>query len=151
MPPFGFRLMLGSWLAAMAIASTAYAADFSSSTDGPDLSGVRSQIEAKNYREALAQLKTIVVNNAKPDVYSLLGFTLRKTGDRAQAMTYYQKALAADPNHRGALEYQGELFVELGQIDAAKANLARLDKLCASGCEERTDLSEAIRRASVKK
>ena len=68
-----------------------------------------------------------MVDYQQPDVYSLMGFALRKTGDRAQAMTYYRKALEADPAHKGALEYQGELFVELGQIDKAKENLAKLN------------------------
>ncbi|NJL16993.1 MAG: hypothetical protein HC938_07165 [Nitrospira sp.] len=36
--------------------------------------------------------------------------------------TFYAKALDFDPNHKGALEYQGELFVELGQVDKAKRN-----------------------------
>ena len=97
------RLALAGLLASTAIASKASAADFTSSSDGPDLSGVRLQIEAKNYQAALTDLKGIVVKYEKPDVYSLLGYTLRKTGDRAEAMTYYQKALAADPTHpRGA-------------------------------------------------
>ncbi len=61
-----------------------------------------------------------------------------------QAATFYAKALDFDPNHKGALEYQGELFVELGQIDKAKANLARLVRLCPQGCEEREDLEKAI-------
>ena len=82
-----------------------------------------------------------------PDVYSLMGFALRKTGDQAQSMVYYRKALDADPTHKGALEYQGELYVELGQVDKAKENLAKLDKLCWFGCEEKTDLKEAIEHA----
>lgn len=153
MSPFLLRLMLTSLLGSTVTVSAAYAADFPSSnkSDGPDLTGVRGDISARNYQAALTQLKGIVVDYGKPDVYSLLGFTLRKTGDRAQAMTYYQKALDADPNHLGALEYQGELYVELGQIDAARANLAKLDQLCASDCEERDDLREAIASTSIKK
>jgi hypothetical protein len=49
--------------------------------------------------------------------------------------------------HKGALEYQGELFVELGQLDKAKENLAKLNHLCWFGCEEASDLKEAIERA----
>ena len=62
-------------------------------------------------------------------------------------MTYYRKALDAEPNHRGALEYQGELFVELGQVDKAKENLAKLDRICMFGCEEARDLKAAIEHA----
>ena len=59
-----------------------------------------------------------------------MGHALWKTGDPAQGMTYYNKALALNPMHKGALEYQGELFVELGQLDKAKENLAKLNHLC---------------------
>ncbi len=101
----------------------------------------------RNYKAALADLRVLEPSNPQPDVYSLLGFTLRKTGDRQQAMTYYRKALALDPKHKGALEYQGELFIELGQLDEAKTNLGKLKLLCPSGCEEREDLQEAIDKA----
>jgi tetratricopeptide (TPR) repeat protein len=140
-----FRLVFAGLLSLATFAATANPADTSS--DGPDLSSVRALIEARNYDAALTKLQEIVVTSQHPDVYSLIGFTLRKTGDRAQAMTYYRKALDADPSHKGALEYQGELFVELGQIDNAKANLAKLDGLCVAGCEEEYDLKEAIEHA----
>jgi tetratricopeptide (TPR) repeat protein len=134
-----------------AIASAANA-DMGSTDRGPDLSAVRAAINAKNYPAALAQLKVIEATSPTPDVDSLMGFALRKIGDRAQAMTYYTKALAADPANRGALEYQGELYVEIGQIDKAKENLAKLHKACwPFGCEEHKDLEEDIKLASKAK
>jgi tetratricopeptide (TPR) repeat protein len=142
-----FRLVLLGLLTAAVAAPVANAADSPSTREGPDLSGVRAAIKVQNYDAALAQLKTMVVSYPQPDVFSLMGFALRKTGDRAQAMTYYRKALDADPSHKGALEYQGELYLELGQIDKAKENLAKLDRLCWFGCEEEKDLKEAIAHA----
>jgi tetratricopeptide (TPR) repeat protein len=147
MPTLFLRLAFAGLLGAAAIAPAAHAADSPSTKEGPDLSSVRSAIKVKNYNAALGELKGIVVNYQNADVYSLMGFALRKTGDRAQSMTYYRKALEADPSHKGALEYQGELYVELGQIDKAKENLARLGRLCWFGCEEQRDLKEAIERA----
>ncbi|WP_158932183.1 tetratricopeptide repeat protein [Acidisphaera sp. S103] len=139
-------------IVAAAIAPAANAADTAVSSNTPDLRGVRAAIKAKNYDSALAQLKVIVATSSHPDVYSLMGFALRKTGDRAQAMTYYRKALEADPTHKGALEYQGELYVEIGQIDKAKENLAKLHKICwPFGCEEHDDLKEDIEHASLRK
>jgi tetratricopeptide (TPR) repeat protein len=84
------------------------------------------------------------------DVYNLMGFALRKTGDYQQAYTFYRKALDFDPNHKGALEYLGELYVETGQVDKAKENVVRLKELCPSGCEELADLEKAIGGASAK-
>jgi tetratricopeptide (TPR) repeat protein len=121
----------------------ARAADFSSA-DGPDLSRARELINARDYRGALTNLATFE-RTQHPDVYSLMGYSYRKSGDQAHAFEYYSKALAANPDHRGALEYQGELFVEVGQIDRAKENLAHLQRLCPSGCEEREDLEDAIK------
>lgn len=134
-------------LVALTWAPVARAADFSSPRSPVELEQVRALIKAKDYPAALRTLRALEPANQIADVFSLIGFTLRKTGDRTQSMTYYRKALALDPDHRGALEYQGELFVELGQLDNAKQNLAKLSALCLLGCEERSDLQEAIEHA----
>lgn len=140
-----------AWLAgALAAAPAARAADTGSSTGPPQLTLARAQIEAKNYTAALATLKPLVVTTPTADVFTLYGHALWKTGDPTQGMYYYNRALALDPNHKGALEYQGELFVALGQLDQARANLARLNHLCWLGCEEASDLKEAIEHAPVR-
>jgi tetratricopeptide (TPR) repeat protein len=124
---------------------------FDSPTGGaPDLRTVRAEIKAKQYSPALAELKVLVVKYQHPDVYSLLGHALWKTGDPRQGMVYYNKALELMPSHKGALEYQGELFVELRQMDKANENLAKLRRLCLFGCEEYDDLKEAIEHAPKK-
>jgi tetratricopeptide (TPR) repeat protein len=129
------------------IIPTAHAADTVTSSDGPDLRAIRADLKAKKYDVALTQLRPLAEKYQQPDVYSLMGFALRKTGDRPNAMIYYNKALTMNPGHKGALEYQGELFVELGQMDNARANLARLRQICLFGCEEYNDLKEAIEHA----
>ena len=141
-------LAIACLLGVAPIVPVAVAANNTPTAEVPDLSSVRAAIKAKKYAAALAELKALVVNYQTADVYSLLGHALWKTGDPTQGMTYYNKALAIDPSHKGALEYQGELFVELGQIDKAKANLAKLDHLCWLGCEEEDDLKEAIEHAT---
>lgn len=78
------------------------------------------------------------------------GFSLRKSGDTKTAMSFYKKALEFDPNHKGALEYSGELYVQLGDVGRARQNEARLKKLCPRGCEELTDLQNALNRAPGK-
>ena len=130
------------WLGGPALSADSPPAD-----NAPDLTRVRALLKAKNYDAALGQLRGMVGASQTADVFNLMGFALRKTGDRANGMAYYQRALALDANHKGALEYQGELFVELGQMDKARENLARLQKVCPKGCEELSDLKEAIERA----
>jgi tetratricopeptide (TPR) repeat protein len=151
MPPSVLRWAFACLLGTAVIAPVATANMTDPADDAPDLTKVRAAIDAKKYDAALADLKVLVVTYQQPDVYSLMGFALRKTGDRPQAMTYYRKALDLDPEHKGALEYQGELYVELGQIDKAKENLARLDHLCRSGCEEEDDLKADIEHATHSK
>ena len=105
----------------------------------------RTLIADKNYRQALVELKRvdrIVMNNA--DVNNLLGFASRKLGQYSQAGAYYVKALKINPNHLGALEYQGELFLIQKKVTLAQQNLAKLKKLCGTSCEEYLDLKQAI-------
>jgi tetratricopeptide (TPR) repeat protein len=130
--------------AAILVATTAFAADSVVSKDAPDLTAPRAKIKAKDFKGAIADLTPILATHQHADVYNLMGFSLRKSGDVKQAATYYAKALDFDPNHKSALEYQGEMFVEAGQVDKAKANLAKLVLLCPAGCEEREDLEKAI-------
>ncbi len=120
------------------------------SSDAPDLASVRAKIKAKDYKAAIIELTPMLQTHQHADVYNLLGFSYRKSGDYKQGATFYAKALDFDANHKGALEYQGEMFVELGQLDLAQANLAKLVKLCPTGCEEREDLEKAIAAASAK-
>ena len=124
--------------------TTAEAIDTAVHTSAPDLTSVRAKLKAKDYKSALEELNKISDDTRHPDVYSLMGFALRKSGDYRLALTYYNKALDFDPNHRGALEYQGELFVETGELAKARQNLAKLKTLCPKGCEEHDDLAEAI-------
>ncbi|MDE1992033.1 MAG: tetratricopeptide repeat protein [Rhizobiaceae bacterium] len=122
----------------------AFAVDNMESTDAPDLTSVRAKIAAKDYAGALDELRGIAEDTQQADVYNLMGFTLRKTGDFKTSLTYYTKALELQPDHKAAREYLGELYIETGDMDKAKEQLATLTKLCPSGCEELDDLQKAI-------
>ena len=137
-------LVIGLGLAPVLRPAPAYAVDNLSSTDAPDLTSVRAKIKAKDYAAALADLRDIVEDIQQADVYNLLGFTLRKTGDFKTSLTYYTKALELEPDHKAAREYLGELYVETGNMEKAKEQLAVLNRLCPGGCEEREDLQKAI-------
>ena len=79
------------------------------------------------------------------DVQNLLGFAYRKTGQLDKAGYHYEQALQLDPKHKGALEYQGELFLMLKDKASAEANYERLKKICWLGCDELDDLEEALK------
>ena len=122
----------------------AFAVDNMESTTAPDLTSVRAKIAAKNYNGALEELRGLAEDNQQADVYNLLGFTLRKTGDFKTSLTYYTKALELEPDHKAAREYLGELYVQTGNLAKANEQLAVLGKLCPNGCDELDDLKVAI-------
>jgi Flp pilus assembly protein TadD len=82
------------------------------------------------------------------DVWSLLGFARRKLGRFEAAEAAYAEALALDPRHSGALSYLGALRVEQGDLEAARALLARLETACFGVCPERDELAAAIDAAA---
>ncbi|WP_194291747.1 tetratricopeptide repeat protein [Rhizobium sp. ICMP 5592] len=122
----------------------AFAVDNMESTDAPDLTSVRAKIATKDYAGALAELRGLAEDNQQADVYNLMGYTLRKTGDYKTSLTYYTKALELQPNHKAAREYLGELYVETGEMAKAEEQVSTLKQLCPSGCEELEDLQKAI-------
>ena len=151
--PMRTRRVLGL-AAAAALASlattSALAVDTVTSRDAPDLTSVRAKIKAKDFKAALAELTPMLATYQHADVYNLMGFSLRKTGDYKQAYTFYRKALDFDPEHKGALEYLGELYVETGELAKAREQLAILTRLCPQGCEEREDLEQALAAVAPK-
>ena len=63
-----------------------------------------------------------------------------------QAIRFTNKALALEPRDLDALAVQGEAMVELGAVPRARDNLAKLQKLCPSGCKQLSSLTAAITR-----
>ena len=103
----------------------------------------------QRYSEALVALdRAEAAIGPHPDILNYKGFTNRRLGRPDEALTYYREALALDPNHRGANEYLGERYLQMGRIDDARRQLARLDHLCAYGCAEREELQHWIELAS---
>jgi predicted Zn-dependent protease len=114
----------------------------------PDYTAAKALIEAQDFAGALPLLDALVV--AEPgnaDAWNLHGFANRKLGNMEVAAKSYDTALTLNPAHLGALEYQGEMFLETGKVDAAITNLAKLKGLCGE-CEQAEDLAAAIGAAS---
>lgn len=102
-------------------------------------------INEGRYEAALASLDAArVAFGPHPDVLTYQGFAHRKLGRFEAAEGYYRQALTAAPDHRGALEYYGELKVERGDVGGARRMLARLEQVCAYGCAEAETLRSWI-------
>ena len=116
------------------------------------LTQARASIKAEKYTQAIQQLQT-ANETSSADWNNLLGYSLRKKQppDLAGAEKYYQAALKIEPDHRGALEYYGMLKLTNNDLPGAEALLARLDKACTFGCEEYSDLKEAVQKYKSRK
>ena len=103
------------------------------------------QLKEEDYKSALKTLKKYTKSKKKDaDGWTLLAFTNRKLKNYNEAESLYIKALNLDPESKIAIEYQGELFVELGRMEEANANLAKLRELCPNSCKELEMLNEYI-------
>ena len=100
---------------------------------GKDYKSAIKLIKKSKYDDAIDKLMALAdvdtTDFTKADVFNEIGFAYRKSQDFDNASKYYDKALKLDPNHLGALEYQGEMYVDLGQKENALANLEKLRNL----------------------
>jgi Tfp pilus assembly protein PilF len=102
-------------------------------------------IEDGDYGTANAKLeKALAEDPGDADLLNLLAFSHRKSMHFDLALKYYQMALKIDPEHRGANEYLGELYLQMDRLDLALERLEVLDKDCFFGCEEFDELEDAI-------
>lgn len=109
----------------------------------------KAMVDEGNFAAALPKLMTITKEDPKnADAWNLLGFTYRKLGQLSDSDKAYLTVLKINPNHLGALEYQGELFITTGKLDQAKANLSKLQGLCGK-CEQAEDLEKALKAAGA--
>ncbi|WP_084645388.1 tetratricopeptide repeat protein [Devosia insulae] len=113
---------------------------------GPSLNDARALIRAQKWKSAATMLKQIVrADPRSAEANNLLGYSLRKSGDYKNAQGFYLKALKLDPRHKGANEYLGELYVEIGQLAKANKQLATLEMLCGNtSCKEYQALAKFI-------
>lgn len=102
-------------------------------------------INEGRYEPAIVELEAALWSaGPHPDLLTYLGFANRKLRRYDTARGWYEMALAVAPEHRGALEYYGELKLELGDVAGARAHLARLNRVCAFGCHQADELRHWI-------
>ena len=84
------------------------------------LAGARALIADNKWVAAIEELKRVDAKD-NADWNNLMGYALRKQTppDLDAAQRHYDAALRIDPQHRGALEYSGELFLMIGDLPRA--------------------------------
>jgi tetratricopeptide (TPR) repeat protein len=109
-----------------------------------DYARAKGLIDREQYRDAIPILERLVTQNpADTDALNELGYSHRELGHSQRALGYYLKALAIEPEHVGANEYLGELYLEMKDLPKAEERLAVLQKACGN-CEEFSELKEKI-------
>ena len=142
---FSFTILIYALNSAIAAGSVSSNEAETKATHSKEYYKAIKLIKANNFKDAIILLETLVTENPEDaDIHNYLGFSFRKTGILNKSSHHYERALNINPKHLGALEYQGELFIALGQIDEAKANLARIDDICVTDCKELRELEKAI-------
>lgn len=125
-----------------------WAADTADVQTADELEPARTLIEKKDWAGAAQALATFTrANPGNADGFNLLGYSYRHLKRYDESLAAYNKALALDPRHRGAHEYIGEAYLQLGQLDKAKVHLDALDRICKISCEEYRDLKKAYEAA----
>jgi len=133
----------------VALLSWSFADGGSSSTTevaSTDLEKVQALVDAESYSEAINLLKVYLASeNDNADYHNLMGFSLRKTDDFEGSLEHYFKALELDPEHLGANEYLGELYLMLDDLENAQSQLEALVSFgCDAGCEQYDMLAQRI-------
>ena len=128
------------------LVSSAMAAGSSSSSSKPsNLVDAQKAIKAGDLNNAIGLLETMISGDSEnADAWNLLGFSQRNLMAYDQALVSYQKSLAIEPEHLGANEYLGELYLRTDKLDKAKERLKVLDDACTFGCDQYDDLKQAI-------
>jgi len=107
-------------------------------------------IEEDNFKKSLKVLKALTkredLAGFRADIYNLLGFSYRKLSkpDLDKSFAAYMMAIELDPEHIGAHEYLGELYLMLQDKSKALEMLVRLGDIAGKSTKEYLDLEEAI-------
>lgn len=99
--------------------------------------------DKQDYAGGLAALKALG-HDDHADVANLIGFSSRKLGRYDDARYWYEKALAADPNHTRTWQYYGMWQLEQGNRLKAEEFLTKIAEICGMDCADYKSLRLAL-------
>jgi tetratricopeptide (TPR) repeat protein len=122
-------------------------AEGSTTTEQPSLTynDAQALIDVEDFQGAIDILMPLAETEPEnADVFNLLGYSHRKLEMYEEALGYYTTALELNPEHLGANEYLGELYLETHQPELAQERVEVLKEVCPEGCEELEELEAAL-------
>jgi tetratricopeptide (TPR) repeat protein len=97
-----------------------------------------------DYVAGIAALQALGYDD-NADVATLIGYASRKLGRYEDAKAWYERALAADPNHAVTWSYYGMWHAEQGNLLKAKDDLEKVRVICGNtDCREYRLLKDVI-------
>jgi tetratricopeptide (TPR) repeat protein len=96
-----------------------------------------------DYTGAIDQLKALG-HDDRADVANLIGYSYRKLGDYKLSQVWYERALAADPNHVRTWQYYGLWQLEQGNREQAEYHLTKIAQLAGTTSSEYRSLAAAL-------
>jgi tetratricopeptide (TPR) repeat protein len=90
--------------------------------------------EQGDYQGAIVALRALE-HDDNADVANLIGYASRKLGRYDDAKVWYERSLAADPNHAVTWSYYGMWQAEQGNLLKAKDDLEKVRLICGTTCE----------------
>lgn len=104
----------------------------------------RTLVLAGQYDEAIAAFRALGEDD-HPDVANYIGYAERKLGHYQASKVWYERALAANPNHLRTWQYYGMWQVEQGNMLRAQDFLEKIKLICGgTSCQEYRDLKGAM-------
>jgi tetratricopeptide (TPR) repeat protein len=99
--------------------------------------------ERADYENAITALRALD-HDDNADVANLIGYASRKLGRYDEAKVWYERSLAADPNHAVTWSYYGMWQAEQGNLLKAKDDLEKVRLICGTACEPYKMLKDVI-------
>ncbi|MGH6789669.1 MAG: tetratricopeptide repeat protein [Pseudolabrys sp.] len=109
-----------------------------------DYRAARMLIVSGQYEAGIAAMHALG-HDEHPDVANYIGYADRKMGKYDESKYWYEKALAADPDHVRTWSYYGMWQMEQGNRLKAEDFLAKVKLICGNtSCKEYRELKDVI-------
>jgi tetratricopeptide (TPR) repeat protein len=104
----------------------------------------RALITDGHYEAGIAAMRALG-HDDNPEVANFIGYASRKLGRYEDSKFWYEKALAADPNHVRTWSYYGMWHAEQGNMLMAQDFLKKVQLICGNTeCDEYVKLKGVI-------